>query len=66
MKPESMKMSSRLIDNLYGYCTDHVQIEGEWYLAKPIVYKPLMKRLAWCLEILRGKAVAVHWKEDEQ
>ncbi len=65
MKPESMKMSSRLIDNMYGYRTDHIKIDGEWYLQKPIMYKPLKKRLAWCFEILKGLAVAVHWKEDE-
>ena len=65
-KPESYKMSSGLIDNVVGgYHNEHVFIEGEWYYKKPAAWVPLRRKLAWCKEILLGKAIAVHYKEDE-
>lgn len=65
-KPESFKMASGLIDNVAGgYCINHKEIDGDWYLAKPQMYVTVRKKLRWCKEILQGKAIAVHYKEDE-
>ena len=65
-KPESMKMASYLIDNVVGgYRREEKEINGEWYIAKPELWLPMKKKLRWCKEILQGKAMAVHFKEDE-
>jgi len=65
MKPSNMKLKSVLVDNLFGYETNHLAIDGIWYYAKPLFRQSLKRKLAWCLEILKGQAVAVHFKEDE-
>ena len=66
MKPQTLKLKSILLDNIYGYETTKTLINDEWYYKCPCNFKrSLRTRLAWCLEILRGKAIAVHYKEDE-
>lgn len=67
MKPQSMRLKSVLLDNIYGYETEHILIEGDWYYKKGLAWSvvSLKRKMAWCIEILRGKAIAVHFKEDE-
>ena len=57
-----------LIDSLFGHGieNDSVEIDGKWYIAKPknsILYKK--NRISSAIAVLRGKAFAVHYKEDE-
>ena len=63
--PINMKFKSVLIDDIYGYEVQHEQINGEWYYAKPAMWIPLKRKIAWCIEILKGKAIAVHFGRDE-
>lgn len=46
-----------------------VQVDGEWYIAKPISYDrqfvPLQNRLRDALRVLTGRSFAVHFKQDE-
>lgn len=66
MKPQTLKLKSILLDNIYGYETAKILINDEWYYKNPCKFKRGIKtRLEWCLEILKGKAIAVHYKEDE-
>lgn len=66
-KPESMKLKSVLIDNIYGYETRHIKIGDEVYYKKGFEWSKVQwkRKLSWCMEILKGKAIAVHFKEDE-
>ena len=41
------------------------QINGSWYIAKPIGKKKFRQRLADALRVLWGFSIAVHYKEDE-
>jgi hypothetical protein len=45
------------------------QIDSKFYIAKPIPYYSifsLIDRIKDALKVFRGKAFAVHYKEDEQ
>ena len=42
-----------------------VKIKGKWYIAKWNPYYSLKGKLKDCIKILRGKAIAIHFKEDE-
>ena len=53
---------SLLIDTL---SSAHQQIGDTWYIAKPGMHFALKEKLQWCHEILRGKAIAVHFHADE-
>lgn len=65
MKPSNNRLMSLLYDNVYGYEVAHVVINGIVYYKKPNLYVSLKRKLFWIIEILRGKAIAVHFKEDE-
>ncbi len=56
---------SILIDKLKKYGSTTRKIDGKWYIAKPILNLSLTIRLKDCIKILTGKAIAVHFKEDE-
>lgn len=55
---------SRLIDKI-DYNTQ-VEIENRWYIAKPIGKDSLKFRIKIAIEVLTGKAIAFHYKEDER
>lgn len=73
-------MESILIDdiqNRYGWCTQEIAqatIDGQSYtgyvLSKPMNYQrpyfSLASRLKMALEIIKCRAIAVHFTEDEQ
>ncbi len=45
-----------------------VNIGNKWYLAKPvqyISYKTFLQRFKDVFKVFTGKAIAVHYKEDE-
>lgn len=65
MNPTNMKLKSLLYDNIYGYETTHENINGQWFCKKPDMLINLKRKFVWCLEILRGRAIAVHFKSDE-
>ena len=56
---------SILIDRLKNYDNTTKKIDGKWYIAKPILNSSLTIRLKDCIKVLTGKAIAVHFKEDE-
>lgn len=41
------------------------EINGKWYIAKPINKVPLIARISDCIRILNNRSIAVHYKEDE-
>lgn len=57
---------SILIDKLKKYENITTEINGKWYIAKPTSYTTLKGRIKDCIKILRNKAIAIHYKEDEQ
>lgn len=57
-----------LIDRLFGHGIENkcVEVDGKWYIAKPEnprLYKE--NKIGSAIAVLRGKAFAVHYKEDE-
>ena len=58
---------SLLIDSFVNTSTEGV--DGKWWISKPIMTRgdivDIRNRLRWAVEVLRGKAIAVHFKEDE-
>ena len=57
-----------LIDRLFGHGIENerVEIDGKWYIAKPkntLLYKE--NRIGSAIAVLKDKAFAVHYKEDE-
>lgn len=56
------KKMSYLIDCFKG--TD-CEIEGEWWFSKPILNPSIKTKIEWIIEIIKGQAIAVHFKEDE-
>lgn len=55
---------SRLIDKI-DYTTQ-VKIKNRWYIAKPVGKDSLKFRIKSAIEVLKGKAIAFHYKEDER
>lgn len=55
---------SRLIDTI-DFNT-RVKIGDKWYIAKPVGEDSLEFRVKSAIEVLRGEAVAFHYKEDEK
>lgn len=55
---------SRLLDDLNR--ENCKCIKGRWYIAKPVGKDPILTRIKTSLEVLTGKAIAVHYKEDEK
>ena len=51
-----------LIDN---YLNDKTEIDGKWYVAKPMTYYSFRKRLRHAYLVLLGKREPIHFKEDE-
>ena len=46
-----------------------VKYDNGWYLAKPVPYagfKALFRRLKDAFKVFTGKAIAVHYRDDEQ
>lgn len=43
-----------------------VKINNKWYAAKWSFYITLKGKIKDCIKILRNKAIAVHFKEDEE
>ena len=56
---------SILIDKVKEYENTKREIKGKWYIAKPIPNNTIKDKLKDCIKILRNKAIAVHFKEDE-
>lgn len=56
---------SVLIDLFGGPSENLVEINGKWYKAKPINNLPFKDRIKDSIKVLTGKAIAVHFKEDE-
>lgn len=54
---------SYLIDEFQNTRTE---IDGIWFQAKPLLGTTLKTKIGWCWEILKGKAIAVHFKEDRE
>lgn len=62
---------SILVDKLIKEVDTSVntQINGLWYLAKPIPFKSLkttIERIKDGLRVIKGKSFAVHYKQDEK
>lgn len=57
---------STLIDKIKRYGSPTKEINGKWYIAKPILKPKLTGKLKDCMKILTNKAIAVHFKEDER
>lgn len=55
---------SRLIDTI-DYNTQ-VKIGDKWYIAKPVGKDSLKFRIKSAIEVLKGEAIAFHYKEDEE
>ena len=64
MKPISLKCLLQDCRKAYTL------INGEWVIAKPENYKKqflsVMTRIKWCFAIIRCKAIAVSYPEDER
>ena len=56
---------SILIDKVKTYENNKCKIKGKWYIAKPLNKLSLKNKLKDCIKLLRNKAIAVHFKEDE-
>lgn len=57
---------SMLIDRVKEHQSNTCKINDRWYIAKFISYYSLRGKLKDCIKILRNKAIAVHFKEDEE
>lgn len=55
---------SRLIDSINKETTKC--INGKWCIAKPVGKDSVLTRIKDSFEVLTGKAIAVHYKEDEK
>ena len=60
---------SVLIDRLvHESARTSTEIDGRWYIAKPYLAsweKSISRRLAEAWLVLTGRAIAVHYKQDE-
>ena len=56
---------SILIDKLKNYENNQVEINGKWYIAKPLNNLPVKNRIKDSIKVLMGKAITVHYKEKE-
>jgi hypothetical protein len=64
------KIGTVLIDKLIEMSKGtHTEIDGKWYVAKPLPFyswrDTAKTRLVWAWKILTGRAIAVHYKQDE-
>lgn len=57
---------SILADKFIKEAKDEIKINDKWYIAKWSSYITLKGKLKDCIKILRNKAIAVHFKEDEE
>ena len=58
---------SILIDKLLqDYSNTQVKINEKWYIAKSMSYLTFKGKIKDCIKILKNKAIAVHFKEDER
>lgn len=57
---------SILIDKVSEMRKDLVLIKGSWYISKPLPNISFKNKIKDCIKILKGKAIAVHYKEDEE
>ena len=58
---------SKLIDMIVDLDNPKTQIDGKWYLAKPLPFYgffTIIDKIKDCIRILKGKSFAVHYKED--
>ena len=60
---------SILIDSIVNQNVKE-SINNNWHIAKALnynkEYNPITIRIKWAWEVFRGKAIAVHFKRDEQ
>ena len=57
---------SNLLDNVVKNCIkDNVLIDGKWYIAKPMSNRTWKDKWSDAISCLKGKSIAVHFKEDE-
>lgn len=57
---------SILIDKVKRMKSTQTEIKGKWYIAKPLSNTTLKNKIKDCIKILTNKAIAVHFKEDEE
>ena len=66
-----MTMKYKKAPNLYSlqelrtYWHNHVQIDGEWYLARPLGLDTLSNRLKLAWAVFTGKYDAVRWPGNQ-
>lgn len=63
------RKNSYLLDELIDYTNNNArqEIYGEkWYTAKPIGFGHGLKKFKAAFNVLIGKSIAVHFKEDEK
>lgn len=57
---------SKLIDDIIKCNSmNNVEINGKWYIAKPIIYRKFINQIKDSWLCLIGKSFAIHFKEDE-
>jgi len=58
---------SILIDRFMSYEFDTKQeINGKWYIAKPLTIPTPLTRIIDAWNVLRGKHVVLHYKSEEE
>lgn len=70
---------SILLDKIFKECSNNVEINGRWYIAKdtdfylnilniftPFGFSILLNRIKDAYRVLIGKSRAFHYKEDEE
>lgn len=56
---------SMLIDLFRGSSANLVKIGNKWFVARPVGKFPIKDRIMDSYKVLTGKAIAVHFREDE-
>ena len=56
---------SMLIDEIKKYQNNTVWIHGKAHIKRFVKYFTLRGKIKDCIKILRNKAIAVHFKEDD-
>ena len=57
---------SNLLDDVVKNCVKiDVCINGKLYIAKPVSYRTWKDKLCDAISCLKGKSIAVHFKQDE-
>lgn len=62
---EWLSMSNLLDDVVKNCIKNNVLIGDKWFIAKPLSNRNWMDKLSDAVSCLKGKSIAVHFKEDE-